>query len=641
MKTNIRTYDLFDTKRQLITRNINNYVKLLPVIEPLKDKILSFDFINDNPSYYVDYPYLFIKKTIDERKIDNLCIAGALYYQSIILLDRVFDKDLPFEALFPIINICQEETVKILTELIGKKSSFWMKWNTRKMEYLQAFEKDKSHAIYSFENFETHVDNKSALGKVAIDALWELGEITSYELYTTLLEIHKYFYCAFQILDDISDIKEDFSKKQFNVIIWQIKEAVLTGILPEEALNNAENTAKYFYLSDIRKSMYKKALSYVDKAYSLSVQHNLSYMISEESRLWNTIVVQYLNINAYIKELETSLILSEEVYRRETINSAISDGIFFINSCQEENGSWIDFCNNAGTSDTWSTAFVLFMLSEAGEKNIKAVNYLLEHKKDELWGYNTNWITDNDSSIIGLLALQATENINMDINLLIKRFNKDGGVSTYFNNWELVSSLSNVRNWNINVNGWMQSHLCVSAAALLLLTRNKNNSAEMKELLKYIKQKLEEKIQAYWWIDNIYILFFLMKSNIILKDTAITNCLKIAIDKKVREYHNEHSVFYKSLLLYLLCANELIYIQYKKEAEIIAQEILNIQYSDGSWKASNFMCIPSTETLNPEEPENWEIADTGINIRAHEFHRLFTTSTAIMALKQYLEYRNA
>lgn len=641
MNIQIRTYSLSNIRTQSVVREITNYVKTLSLPDSVKKEILSFDFINDNPSYYVDYPYLFVKDVLNERKINRLCIAGALYYQSIIMIDRVLDKDCPFDSLFPIINICQEETVKILVDLIGSESDFWVKWNVHKMEYMNAFKIDRTHTIHSFKDFEVHADNKSSLGKIAIDALWELGEISSYELYTALLKIHKSFYCAFQLLDDIGDIKEDYTKGQFNVVIWQIKEAVATGKLPQEALDSAEMIAKNFYLSDIRIMLYRKALEYVDEAYRLSIQYGLSYWVEEECRLWNTIVLQTLNIDAYIKELEAALSLSNIFSKRETVNSAISDGIFFIESRQEEDGSWVDFCNNAGTSNTWSTAFVLFILNETGEKNIKAVQFLLEHKKKDLWGYNTCWISDNDSSIMALLALQASVDISMDIDLLLERFNRDGGVSTYFDESQLVSSLSNVRNWNIDTSGWTQSHLCVSAAALLLLARSNDKGGKRKMLLEYIKRQISNETHAYWWVDDIYVLFFLQKANDYLKKSVVDEYLEVAIEKRVRTYNDsEVPIFYKSLLLYLMCFNESIYVRYREKVEVIVQEILCSQYKDGSWKESNYMCIPSTETLNPNEPGRWEVANKGVNVRAHEFHRLFTTSVTILGLKQYREIQN-
>lgn len=63
--------------------------------------------------------------------------------------------------------------------------------------------------------------------------------------------------------------------------------------------------------------------------------------------------------------------------------------------------------------------------------------------------------------------------------------------------------------------------------------------------------------------------------------------------------------------------------------------IILLQYSDGSWAASDFLCVPGANNNNPTHPEKWKIGTHGVNIRISEFHRLFTTSMAILSLTHY------
>ena len=84
------------------------------------------------------------------------------------------------------------------------------------------------------------------------------------------------------------------------------------------------------------------------------------------------------------------------------------------------------------------------------------------------------------------------------------------------------------------------------------------------------------------------------------------------------------------MLLHLL-----LYIGEKDKGTLIKQYIIEHQYDDGSWPSSHFMCIPATNNKCPMNTHSFKIADHGIDIRANEFHRLYTTSLILMSLSEY------
>lgn len=123
-------------------QQFNTYVQGLPIPDTFKAIILDSNFINSNPTYYQNYPSLFSNAfLITKEQLDLLDISGYLYYQATIFTDSLIDeKDI---SKFPVISICQEESIKILTSIYGLNNEFWTLWNKRRNEYIEAigFEK--------------------------------------------------------------------------------------------------------------------------------------------------------------------------------------------------------------------------------------------------------------------------------------------------------------------------------------------------------------------------------------------------------------------------------------------------------------------------------------------------------------------
>lgn len=168
----------------------NVYSDSLQIDKESKRLLKDSFFIDNNFAFYLCYPYLFASAfNVDEKKVADLSIAGYLYYKSIIFMDELLDKNKISMELVTKITICQEEAIKLLSSIFPLSSQFWKNWNQRRIEYLNAFHVDKVLLnVKSFKEFEVHAGNKSAFGKVAIDALNLLSLPSDVKLYQKLLK---------------------------------------------------------------------------------------------------------------------------------------------------------------------------------------------------------------------------------------------------------------------------------------------------------------------------------------------------------------------------------------------------------------------------------------------------------------------
>ncbi len=315
-----------------------SYIEQSDISTFYKKIILNENLISNNPDFYLFYPKLFAPffNFKDEDKLNKLCIAGYLYYLSIIHTDSLIDdKKIDF---LPLINICQEEAVKLLTSLFDINSEFWKIWNLRREEYFEAVKLEKK--LYTKRNvskkdFELLADYKSAFGKIAIDSIHILTNKKYPKIYEEVLNRHIHFSVGFQLYDDIKDFKEDFLKKQFNWACYK-----LIKYLKKQQINpyilDIQTLFKYLYLSNISTKICKDSISNLKKS-------TLNIESSEEKKLWNdsvdkikNSVIKYNDISkGYLQIVKTRTSLKNNEETKKNIpqnyaNDTIGKGLKFI-----------------------------------------------------------------------------------------------------------------------------------------------------------------------------------------------------------------------------------------------------------------------------------------------------------------------
>jgi hypothetical protein len=227
--------------------------------------LLKFKSKDKSPKYYQNYSRLFFNyfNDIDVNTITDLCNAGYLYYQSILLTDSLID-DKEYSNL-PLISTCQEETIKILTSVYGMDSDFWKYWKKRKNEYFEAVKIEKGLNLndnVDFEIYEDLADKKSSFGKIAIDSLYVFSKYNNKEKYQALLQSHKYFSLGFQLYDDVKDFKEDFKNGQFNWAIYTLNKK-LTFL---DYNNEVSILNKLLFIENIGQELLEKSITYFQKS---------------------------------------------------------------------------------------------------------------------------------------------------------------------------------------------------------------------------------------------------------------------------------------------------------------------------------------------------------------------------------------
>lgn len=610
------------------------------------DKIVEKNFIQSNPKYYMIYPFFFNEYfKVDNFKIlQTISLSGFLYYKSLIFIDNIFDKSsgiLSFDD-YMIANICQEESIKLLTSVFEWDSIFWKYWNMRKKEYALAFEMERNPKNVDYNWFKKLADFKSAFGKIAIDSLHLISENENDNLYEDLIESHKCFYTAFQIMDDIGDIEEDFENNQFNIANFKINEYLSKIEVKDNLELNIVDKKKLMYSEGVAEKLYEEAINCIEQGLEIVLPYTQKsdLWILEQSSLHNTAISHYLNIQGFLKKNSSE---RHRIIERKEINnveSAINSGYQYLSSIQNEDGSWNDILNDAGISNVWTTSFISYLLAECSDQYPPFLKQSIKFVEDFqgeniLCGYNDMWIPDADSTSFALLCLKNKHEFSShpkSFELWWEYQNKDFGFSTYREDSALLSSLNS--NLITSVKGWTQSHACVSSIAFLVCAEYGINNQKYKNLRKYILNILDnDPLVSYWWTKSIYTLFFILKAAVKNKDVKIIELCESLI---IRCEYDNYNYFYKGLFLGSLCLTDNLYRSSTDKINILFEDICGHQFFDGSWEESDSLRIPFPTVINPNsEVDNWINSDQGTNIITEDFNRTFTTISCVTGLRLY------
>lgn len=641
---------------------IISYIKHNIVSDEI-DAILEDKNFNEYAYFYNCYPYLFVEafEYLEKDKLELLNIAGFLCYKGIVLRDDYIDKIKPDDLDIKkdeISRLFLKEAKKILFEIFGKESNFWMYWQKRKLELDSTEELDKLYDIENVNNdqYETFADNKSAFAKLAIDGLFILSQESDKKAHTALTHSHREFSIAMQLFDDLFDVEEDFQNKQFNFAIHNVVK-LINGKNQQEVLADANTIEKHLFLSGISTNMLQKALSSLET----SEQYAKPYKVTK----WIDVLNFYQKIfRGVLNQKETYLAILKAKVRQSNIktsieiieynlfsviNQSIQNGIEFVVEKQRTDGTWFEYLTSVGASDIWATGFISFFCNKIIPLgNIEKAKYQLVKDAHPLWGYKQLYLCDTDSSNFALLALGKSQKNKFD--QLILRQNTDGGFPTYTekDTKELRKFMKYPRAKKYG--GWVQSHLCVSAVSYYLLLCNEKfqMNSQIRKLEAYLTEKLNSENElAYWWTDETYTLFWLSLAFNKIENIELHDIIKGKLINSVNQYKpklnpeldNTISIFYTSLQLNIcLTLDSLNILKCDSLIKSLVKEILIEQYKDGSWNGTNAMRIPDTDVTSPFKIKEWPASNRSCNVRAIEFNRLFTTAVTLNALNNFLKH---
>jgi hypothetical protein len=637
------------------------YIKRILTSEHIKTLLKDGSF-NEYAYFYDCYPYLFKEafEGINATKLEQLNIASFLCYKAIVLKDDYIDKTTPdvIDARkAEISRLFLDEAKKILLELYGNESSFWMYWQKRKLELDSTNELDRLFIVDHLEinKYETFADNKSAFAKLAIDGLYVLSHENNTETHMALISSHRDFSIAMQLFDDLFDVEEDFKNKQFNLAIHNVKMFIKKNN-PNEILVDSNAIEKHLFLSGIATEMLQMALLHLDNSEFYARPYKISKWI-DVLKFYRKIFKGVLNqkeayleiVKAKVRHSETKASnFIDELNLSQSIKKCIQNGIDFVVSKQKTDGTWFEYLTSAGASDIWATGFITFFCNNIIPlENTQKAKTILQKDAHPLWGYKQSYLIDTDSSNFALLGLSTASKNKFD--RLLQRQNIDGGFPTYTE--KEIKELRKYMKYpkENKYKGWTQSHLCVSAVTyyLLLCHCNHIDDKNIKKLEGFLIQSLKSKNEiAYWWTDETYTLFWFSLSFEKIENLELKSIIRDRLVNTVKNYKpflNPDAKINKSIFYTALQLNICITLNYsdiltcKSLIQSLIMELLSEQYEDGSWNATNAMRLPDTEVLNPLEIKEWPASDRGCNVRAIEFNRLFTTVVTLNALNNFMK----
>jgi hypothetical protein len=632
------------------------YAKSLLTLDNLKGSIID-QIETEKNEFYLHYVSLFTKQ--ENAIIEQINIAGYFYYLYALLLDKAIDRDVPTPERSRILfigDILHEENTKILTHYFGIDSPIWKLKAKRKAEYISCINLDKKflHPLSESE-FENLADAKSALGKIAIDCVFILEKLPLDE-YEKLLLSHRYFSCGLQIFDDIRDIKEDIINQQNN---YAITEFLKQYAIEEHDLliANPERLNKLIHFNGETIRLLHKSIVYLQKAYSI--------LEKEKYPNWvDTIYTIELEIKKYIKgidfltkkvnikaclsmeNLSLNIVESELKYHLpDTIYRALE----FIETEQAENGDWEDMPVNSTFSGYWTVGYVLYSirnLKGLHQVNIQQAIHYLQDKPTIIYPYFQNWIEDADSTNFALLGLSVNGIYpKNEFEELFKYQLIDGGITTY-NDGERLYSYVKDDPTIMDVSGWTQSFVCVSAATLLLIADKPDYSSQKTLLIRYLlnNRNTDGWWYSYWWTSPIYATSLIIQANANINNDLLNDNCEWALAKMLENQQETGAFgdaflpnhpFYTAMAISAICAKESYFEKYQQQLSKAVLWLLENQMSDGSWLSSVSLRVPPANCLNPAEVENWRKTDVGQNVLIEDVHRVITTATVLDALANY------
>jgi hypothetical protein len=637
------------------------YCEELPYPSEIKERILHF-FRNETlkaENIYLVYPMFFIDDSHYPELVDHICFASFFFYNAINVKDLLYDrknlgKDQKHRVTF-LSGICQEEGVKLLASIFELSHPFWTTWNLRRYEFLGSLQLDQQYKTQKTIPWDVYMelsDRKMAFAKIAVD-IWHhlFPDKLDAQMQDIINRSQRHVNICFQIVDDIFDMKEDLQNDQANIAVSEVISFLATNKRKIDDLTY-EEVSKVFYMEGIARDLYHKALQHLDKSKEILGKS------SAKVPLWIELInTKELEIKSNLANMETVFrrwtvlsTLSNSIKKSNNIGTALNDSLQYIKTRQRDDGSWADCVTNTLISDVWVTGYIVHQLPAREDNTLmtRACDFLNTHRQNDcLWGFNTNWIVDADSTTCALMALSHRGyDVAREYSCWLKYQLPSGGFTTYIDDQALHGSLEFINDFK----GWTQEHTCVSALAYKFLCQYDPESESVRKLEKYLLDQWDKNLwKAYWWTSPVYNTALLLETLVehdrgnADKVLSIASELTSFIDQEahvVRDLTGKKNFFFTAMVVGALCSSKELYQAHESIIDRVVTNLLNHQYEDGSFPTSHFLRIPGTEVIDPGSVAKWTLDPRKDNVITSDFARLFTTTNCHRALHRYNSIKN-
>jgi len=328
----------------------------------------------------------------------------------------------------------------------------------------------------------------------------------------------------------------------------------------------------------------------------------------------------------------------------------------YISSKQSNDGLWRDYNTLAGFSSEWVSGYVcssLFISNYFVKETFLALRTIMSRQRGNGgWSYNKNVPTDADSTAWVLMAMGSHEMMRPSMKergikyLKFHQIDKSGGFATY------SEKLDGIHKY-IGANpedslAWYSEHNCVTAIVLesLLLNGISMDDSSIKKAVNFLLDKKEKNglWKSYWWNGYSYCTYHAMKAlyySGALSNFGVSSIQTALIDSQNFDFgwsdkNSEDSEIFSSSLN----IKSLLFIPNQESiraAEKGINYILGKQNEDGSWSPDAYLRIPFPDTAIPDNFFSWKINGLGSGVMVADVNKLFTTVTALSALKLFFD----
>jgi hypothetical protein len=206
-----------------------------------------------------------------------------------------------------------------------------------------------------------------------------------------------------------------------------------------------------------------------------------------------------------------------------------------------------------------------------------------------------------------------------------RHMSASGGVATYEHS-RFIRAFTRLGP-GVRFTGWCMPHACVTAAYAGL------GYVRREPALEFLRaaQRKDGSWSGYWWKDEIYATALACEALSRVWHPGNSACLA-----RAREWSQARlmassslSAFTAALLLRIfLCMNDASAHTLKH----LASELCRFQQSDGGFVSSAILRIPPPDVTDPDNYSSWRNGAGGGGSLELDPHRLFTTSTVVIAL---------
>jgi hypothetical protein len=619
----------------------HNYIGTLSIPTAEKEALLDPKMLSEHHLYLHLISYLAPAfPEISAAQLESLSLSSYLYFRFLLSFDQLIDTSRFSLSEMRLGFEFYEKAIRGLAALYPNDSPFWEQFSSLKSRYFTSLISEKKGSTNKIEMtpeiFQEIAIGKSAMSLAAVDSLTCLAGSTAMrdELIDCISQLH----IGLQYMDDIDDFKLDFKEGQ-----WTYPMSLTHIYLKQNGIVTQDPTLlhTYLYVSGIAQKNLGLAIAHFEKSALIASSAGLSSFASFLEQ-------QITSCQSHLQEVEDLFLKTEiksqksfSIVKNNSINSSLENALGYLEKNIDDSTEWTDFMTSAGQSTSWTSAYIGMQLAEINHSNPLLKPVLQKVLTNASNSFNEAMIQDGDSSSF-LVGFQQKMGYSSDLSQRdwLAFMNADGGWVTYRDPMVLRKKLDIP--FSISVEGWTNSHTCVSAAATYVLAGIPSLRLDYEISCLHMASLLENKNHwsSYWWTSDVYATSFAIQAlahHPEIKSRCESPALWLAHEQETSGYWSnpatqEPSAFYTALAIKALHVHNAK--GFDKSIAKGVDWILKNQMTDGSWLTSRILRIPATDVLDPSTVKRWRKSSFGVNCIVDDHNRLFTTSTVLNTLHQ-------